>query len=189
MANEEHSWGFIFFACIAIVSIIWIFLLICKGISLIAEVNEILFAVVFLAIEIIIFVNLFRENKKSCLFIMGCILLLFGISTAFYKDSEKYKQRHPEKINKNISAQRGIEIYRLKTTQNGYAWQRASIEDREKCCEALANSALAQDYPRLTSQDYYQMCENFYSGNDDTSEARLKMTIAQVVSLSLTFYE
>lgn len=132
---------------------------------------------IYTLISIALLINFVRKNEDHQTIIWGAILPLVITVISLFMSLGEHNIHNEEK---HPSSEHDIK-YSLSARDDGYSWKSSSESEKRSLCEILENN-LKKDNPRFTSSDYYQMCENFYSGND---ERRLKMTIAQTVAFCL----
>lgn len=146
--------------------------------SLLGSTVAIICGVILLIAEIYILCKS-DDIEKEVLWIT--IVFTFGAWAHIIAEGDE--ERGKTELNKNGDAQEWHGSYetKLRTQENGHAWNKASHEAKIECAKALER-ALKRNNPRFSYMDYYRMCEEFYN----TSEERLlRQSIAEVVAFCL----
>lgn len=109
------------------------------------------------------------------------IFCTFGAWAHIIAEGDKEGDKTKLNTNGDVQEWRGSYGTKLRTQENGHAWNKASQGAKIECAKALER-ALKRDNPRFSYMDYYRMCEEFYNTSD---EKLLRQSIAEVVAFCL----
>ena len=171
-ADDNSVWGAGLFAGV------FIALLLIGIYSLLGSTVAIICGVILLILEIY---GICKSDDFGKEVLWITIFFTFGAWAHLIAEGDKGGDKTELNTNGDVQEWRGSYETKLRTQENGHAWNRASQEAKIKCAKALQR-ALKRDNPRFSYMDYYRMCDEFYNTSD---EKLLRRSIAEVVAFCL----